>query len=389
MKTYLASFVFVVGACADSIEPSDVELAADDAVLDGKSDGPSDWNVTRTLHVGVRAFDTAASGGRSVHPLWLAGTPAAPLPLHVEVVAAEGYDVRVAVLGPLRNGKREVIGADGYASRKSTARVQRSVKTSGEHLLVIGSYNLERETFYDVVARCTNCAPARTDTLASPKVGALVAMGTDRLLQTKLGNVLANRTFDVELELWASPPGQWWNAQHVATSVASGTQVNALVPDTVTAGDDLRLVVRRAGGPVLDSGAIVRFAPDAVAFARTDAILYGDLVSLQIGGVVGFFEGAADMVLKSEQTGNEIARHTIHAELPGAVGNGFGAFDATFAPELFDENGTLNPNLPHNGEVLSIGWLDGNGGYRRLGCFEYCNDLSGMETCTGGPRACP
>jgi hypothetical protein len=45
--------------------------------------------------------------------------------------------------------------------------------------------------------------------------------------------------------------------------------------------------------------------------------------------------------------------------------------------------------LPRNGELLSIGWIDGNGGTNRLGCFEYCNDLTGEETCTSRPRACP
>ena len=47
------------------------------------------------------------------------------------------------------------------------------------------------------------------------------------------------------------------------------------------------------------------------------------------------------------------------------------------------------PNLPHNGELMSVGTFNGNGDYTRLGCFQYCNDLSGMETCTGGPRTCP
>jgi hypothetical protein len=72
----------------------------------------------------------------------------------------------------------------------------------------------------------------------------------------------------------------------------------------------------------------------------------------------------------------------------GAASLGFGAFDATFAPDIVDENGDLAPNLPRNGELLSVGFLNGNGDYIRLGCFEYCNDLSGEATCTGGPRSC-
>ena len=59
------------------------------------------------------------------------------------------------------------------------------------------------------------------------------------------------------------------------------------------------------------------------------------------------------------------------------------------APELLDERDELNPNLPRNGELLSIGWINGAGDYVRLACFEYCNDLSDMELCTSGPRTCP
>ena len=239
-----------------------------------------------------------------------------------------------------------------------------------------------------MVAHCSDDCGDTVDILASPKSGALVAMETDRLLQANLGAVLANRDFDVELELWVSPPGQQWAATHVGTSVASGTQVNAIIPDSVNAGDDIKLVVREAGGRILDTGVLTRFAPQAAAFARTDAILYGDLVSVQIGGVVGFFEGTAEMALRSETRDLEIARHVMYAELPGAVGIGFGAFDASFNPELFDAQGVLNPNLPHDGELLSVGYINGNGVYRRLGCFEYCNDLAGTGTCTGGTRAC-
>jgi len=200
--------------------------------------------------------------------------------------------------------------------------------------------------------------------------------------------VLAGRTFDVELELWASPPMQPWNAVKVATSVASGTQANVIVPASVRAGDDLRLVVREAGGPVLDAGVPTRYAPQAASLVRTDAILYGDIASVQVAGIVGFFEGQATLALRSETRHVEIALDDITASMPGQIGNGFGAFDAAFAPEL-EHNGTLNPDLPRNGDLLSVGTFNGNGDYRRLGCFEYCNDLSGMATCTGGPRACP
>jgi hypothetical protein len=380
----------LTASCTDADVADDMDLAeSDSADVGAKADGDPSWDVAPTLHVGARAFAGAQQGGRRVHPVWIAGTPSSPVSFTVEVRGADGYDVRVAVLGPIKNGVRPVLAADGYASKKLVANVSVASKLSGDHLVVIGSYNLATETFYNVTARCANTAcNGKVDVLASPKTGALVAMDTNRLLQANLGAVLANRNFDVELELWVSPPGQSWNAVKVATSVASGTQVNAILPASVQAGDDIRLVVRKAGGAVLDSGVLTRFAPTAAPLARTDAILYGDLVSLQIGGIVGFFEGTAELALRSETHSREIARHTVVAELPGAEGIGFGAFDATFAPELFDEEGVLNPVLPRDGEKLSIGWIDGNDTYRRLGCFEYCNDLAGTGSCTGGPRAC-
>lgn len=376
-----------LAACTDATD-TDLDLAAGETVQVGKDDGNAGWDLAPTLHAGARAFDAAAAGGRRIHPLWIAGTPASPVALDLEVRAADGDDVRVAVLGPLRDGARAVLAADGYASRTQVARVQVASELAGEHLVVIGSYGLARATSYDVIARCTSdgCA-ARVDVLAAPKAGALVATGTG-LVEARLGAVLADRAFDVELELWASPPGRPWDAIPVAAAVASGDQVNALVPASVAAGDDLTLVVREAGGRVLDTGVRTRFAPEAVAFARTDAILYGDLVSLQIGGVAGFFEGIAELAIRSETRDVEIARAVVRAELPGAAGIGYGAFDATFAPALFDAQGGVNPDLPHDGERLSVGTIDGDGGYRRLGCFEYCNDLAGTGTCTGGARAC-
>lgn len=400
MLTRFASILSVclVAACATDAPTDDPAADADvitssDPSTDFTADAPGGWSVTPTLHLGARVFDHASAAGRNVHPLWIAGTKSSPMALTITATAADTFDVRIAVLGPLKNGKRDVLASDGYGSRKTTATVSPSIDTTGEHLVVIGSYRLENETAYDVVVRCASnatCDDARVDVLASPKAGALVAMETGGVVSATLGAVLDGRDFDVELELWASPPGQSWNATQVATGVASGNQVNVIVPRSVKAGDDLSLVVREAGGRVLDSGVITRYAPDAVAFARTDSIMYGDLVSLDIGGVVGFFEGSATMQLRSEQRGGLlIDERFLYADMPGMVGNGFNKFDVTFAPEIFDAQGSINPNLPSNGELLSLGFVNGNGEYRRLGCFEYCNDLSGMETCTGGTRACP
>ncbi len=385
--TYLI-LPFAIACATDPSSPDDVHLAGEDASVSTSGKQDAAWDTAPTLHVGERVFDSAAVNGRRVYPVWIAGRPGAPVTLDVTATAAEGdYNVRVAVLGPLRNGTRAVLGAGGYATPKGNVEIGLSVVSSGEHLIVVGSHNLSSETWFHVQTHCDDCDPGATDILASPKAGALVGVGTN-MVQTRLGEVLANRTFDVELELWVSPPMQQWNAHKVATSVASGTQANVIIPSSVRAGDDVRLVIRKAGGRILDAGVPTRYAPQATSLVRTDAILYGDIASLQVAGIAGFFEGHATIALRSETRHVEIASDEIEMSMPGHVGNGFNAFDATFAPEL-EINGTLNPNLPHNGELMSVGTFNGNGDYRRLGCFQYCNDLSGMETCTGGPRACP
>ena len=374
-------------ACTDDAAPGELDLAAQEEAdfAGGKAD--ASWDVAPTLHVGRRQFDRAAAGGRRVYPVWIAGSASTPVPLAIGATAVDGASVRVAVLGPLQGGQRAVLGAAGYTAPTGGVELELSVKTSGEHLLVVASHDLSSESFFEVTTS-SDASPDEVDVLSSPKAGALVATGT-QIVQAELGRVLANRTFDVELELWASPPMRPWDATKIATSVASGTQINVIVPPTVQAGDDVRLVVRKAGGPVLDAGVPARYAPEASAFVRTDAVLYGDLASVQVSGVVGFFEGHATLELRNETRGGVIDADAAVVAMPGHVGNGLNAFDATFAPELTLPGGGLNPDLPHNGVVLSVGFLDGNAAFRSLGCFEYCNDLSGFETCTGGPRACP
>jgi hypothetical protein len=282
-----------------------------------------------------------------------------------------------------------VIAADGYTAAKHTVELPARLTESGEHLVVIGSFGLASDSAYTATVRCApdhGCDPARVDVLTEPKAGGLV--GADDLIAARLGDVLAARDFDVEMEVWTSPPGLSWAAELAGVSVASGNQINALVPDAAAAGDDVLLVVREAGGAVLDTGVLGRYAPGEGVFARLDAILYGDLVAVTVSGVTGFFEGTAELELRSQETGRTIESVVVRADRPGQVGNGLGAFDATFAPWISDEDGNLNPDLPRNGDLLSVGRISGNGDYLPFGCFEYCNDLSGEDACTGGPRSC-
>jgi hypothetical protein len=367
----------------------DAESVVGDEDGGDKGDDPG-WGGARTLHIGDSQFDQVAAGDRRVHSLWAAASAADPIAITVTVEAAEeSGTVRVAVLGPLADGQRQVIAADGYTAAKHTVELAARLTENGEHLVVIGSFGLASDSAYQAAVRCApdhGCDPARVDVLAEPKAGGLV--GADDLIAARLGDVLAARDFDVEMEVWTSPPGLSWAAELAGVSVASGNQVNALVPDAAAAGDDIVLVVREAGGAVLDTGVLGRYAPGDGVFARLDAILYGDLVAVTVSGVTGFFEGTAELELRSEETGRTIETVVARADRPGQVGNGLGAFDATFAPWISDEDGNLNPDLPRNGDLLSVGRISGNGDYLPFGCFEYCNDLSGEDACTGGPRSC-
>src|SRR5690606_30857720 len=105
--------------------------------------------------------------------------------------------------GPLEaDGTRAVLAADGYASRKRSARVSLDLATSGEHLVVVGSYGLLTDTFYELSATCNDvpCEPGQVDTLASPKAGALVGDG-NRLITMQLGDVFADFNGDIEVEV--------------------------------------------------------------------------------------------------------------------------------------------------------------------------------------------
>lgn len=373
--------LLALAACADADLADEMTLAESDAVAvasSGAADGPS-WESAETLHGNATLFDSAGTNGRRVHSLWIAGSASSPVPMTITADAADGHDVRIAILGPLKNGTRPVLAADGYAYAKDTASVTFDARTKGEHLVVVGSYNLATETFYDLSSSCSNCE-TKVDVLATPKDFALVG-NENRLVQMQLGAVMANYNTDIEVEVWASRPMQTWNATKVATSYASGTQVNVILPTSVAAGDDLTLVVREAGGRVLDTGVVARNIRTQNAFVRTDAILYGDLTSLDVSGVVGFFEGQADMRLRSESRNLTLADHTVHADKPGMTGIGFNAFNAYFVPDF--------SRAARDGELLSVGFINGNGDYSRLACFEYCNNLSGLSDCTGGPRACP
>jgi len=322
---------------------------------------PVTWQPGATLHGDEPLVDRAVAGTQRGHSLWLSGSNMNRMPIAISARTVESGTVRLVVLGP----SGELLAADGAAEPTSSASVTLEVAAPGEYVVLAGSHELDSDTTYELTATCAGagCGVSRIDALATPKAGALVG-DAQRNVSMLLGDMLVGR--DVDVEVWASAPMQWWNGERVAVARADGAVLDAALPAQLQAGDDLLIVVRDRDGRVLDTGVRTRYAPQANAFARTDRVLYGD--TLRIAGVVGYFEGVADLRLYSEAHHEQLGRDVVHADKPGQDGNGLASFDASF------DAGHAEP-----GELLSVGYMTGNGDYRRLGCFEFA----------GEPRACP
>src|SRR5262245_46707077 len=82
----------------------DTDLASDDyaPIIANKTDAPG-WIHAPTLHGDTSLHEWASAGSRKVHSLWIAGDASHHVPLTIAAQASNGYDVRIAVLGPLSN----------------------------------------------------------------------------------------------------------------------------------------------------------------------------------------------------------------------------------------------------------------------------------------------
>ena len=312
------------------------------------------WQAAATLHGDEPLLARAAAGMHQGHSLWLSGSNMNRMPITISARAVDGDSVRLIVLGP----SAELLAADGVAEPLRDASVTLEIASPGEYTVLAGSHDLATATTYELIATCSGpgCGVSRIDALATPKAGALVGDVQDQISMV-LGDMLVGH--DVSVELWASPPMQWWNGELVAH--ARGAQLDATIPSAVRPGDDVLLVMRNDTGRVIDTGVRTRYAPQRNAFARTDRVLYGDTV--HIAGIVGYFEGVADLRLRSETRQLELARDVVRANKPGQEGNGLGAFDASFTPTDAEP-----------GELVSVGVMTGNNEYRRLGCFAFAGE---------------
>ena len=86
-RSFFAPLAALLMAGCSVTEPADTRdrdideaIAEDGAAIGGADEGKADdptWQRTATLHVGDRAWDHAATGGRRIHTMWVAGSASA------------------------------------------------------------------------------------------------------------------------------------------------------------------------------------------------------------------------------------------------------------------------------------------------------------------------
>ena len=118
VQFFSARFEFTNDALIDATGP----------LGDAKADATG-WATGDTLHANTRLFDTAAAGGRRVHSLWIEGTSTSKVPVTLRAQASDGYTVRIALLGPLRqDGTRATVRQRGEFRSGADARPQPLVR---------------------------------------------------------------------------------------------------------------------------------------------------------------------------------------------------------------------------------------------------------------------
>jgi hypothetical protein len=223
--------------------------------------------------------------------------------------------------------------------------------------------------------------------VVSPASGAL----TGRTITVKLRSDLPDQL----VRLFQAPPpagSARWNL------IASTTSVGHVAQFTVSAsqasdGDDLYVVVPGAGGA--STATLLRLWTSTAPGIRTDRIDVNDLGNvLGFTGVLSFFEGVVAVELRTTARREPgglpelLARHAVQVTRPGQVGNGLAMVDTTVAIDLYVD-GQVNPRLPKNGEILSVGFGTERPSYVQVACVEFCNDLRGDGNCTLRGVACP
>jgi hypothetical protein len=125
---------------------------------------------------------------------------------------------------------------------------------------------------------------------------------------------------------------------------------------------------------------------------RNDMIQINDSGNaIDVNGVALFTDGNAFLTLRSESKNKNLVDLSVERTLPGQSGLDLALFDARFeVPATLASSDKPNPDLPANGEILSVGFMNEEPRFVRLGCFEFCNDESDTPICSGPrPVDCP
>lgn len=384
----LTTFTLLTAAagCA-APEESDESIGTVGEELSESAFAGDDWHMGPSFHVGEVLTDTVLQKNvRIVHPLYLGATPEKPISLHFEGSSPSG--AQIALLSPLKNGKRTTLGSAGYGKPEKKTKFDARVTETGPYLLVVTTHKMAKADSVKLESWQVSGNENQVGAVVSPRAGALAS----RKVAVQLNPSIPD---DVTVELWAEPPRSLAKSERkkVGTVKSVGRKATFDVPKSVVDGDDLLVVV-----PFLESGLRLRLWTKNTAGVRIDRLMTSDFSNvLSFTGVFPFFEGEADLDLRSEKrkdkAGNPILLGTKHIvrERPGQEGMGFAMFDEDIYLPLEIAPGKFNPNIPKDGEILSVGFgaFGEEGGYRRVACFEFCNDLSGESKCTQRSVPCP
>jgi hypothetical protein len=387
-----ASCTLLLACSAEPDAPADHETA--DVVEQGAS--TPDWYVQRTLHVGERRHEwLRADARRQVFPFYVGASPSKPVSLAF-TVQSYGQPFKLAVLSPIGgNGKRTTVASAGYGAPSLDPSVDVQLTKSGNYVVVVQHQDAARtfEDGGDELTLNSICYGSETQCKATGalydlKPGAIVSKGA---LSVKLNPKLGNRL----VRLWFSPNEEGWDPVLLGSKQTKAGVATFVLPepwpahgaadapwDQLAEGDNLFIEV-----PGYDDGTRVRLWSSPQAGANLRHLRTSDFDNLfEIAGVAAPFEGSSWISLYSETRQQFLASSIVNVSLPGHPEMGLLEYRAQL---LVGDVG--DPNTPTKHELLSI--TENNGGkgtdVRRV-CFDYCQDLSGLDPdCATVEVACP
>lgn len=109
------------------------------------------------LRIGNSIHDTADVGTTREYPIGIHASPESPITFDVVATAFDNSSVRVQVYGPEHDGDRKLLVAGGISQPRGNVELNAVAIEDGEHLIVVGSFELKTPTTYELAAYCTDC----------------------------------------------------------------------------------------------------------------------------------------------------------------------------------------------------------------------------------------